>query len=354
MIIGGTVATGVLTFNGIINVLTTATFLIPIAFLYKLFTNKKIGGTGEGEMFHGADEIGRLLSKNTAESCASYNMLKLTKELFSYQPDSRYMDYYERTMFNHIASSCDHAPTGASTYFMPLAPGFRKEFDDENSCCHGTGLENHFKYAESIYFQNDKAVYVNLFVPSALEKEDFKIIQEEREDAPGEVTLKVQGSRAVTLKVRVPYWCQGSYQIWINGAEQSVETSSDGYLTLNADWSKETTVEIHFTCHYTLERTPDVRDIASLLYGPYVLAALTEEKDYLHLPRRLPGLCQNSRQICEDGRKNEIKNTTLPVGTVSYFETKMSIKAGKKIKRSFLSEKESCIIVITVRGYSTP
>lgn len=243
-----------------------------------------IGGTGEGEMFHGADEIGRLLSKNTAESCASYNMLKLTKELFSYQPDSRYMDYYERTMFNHIASSCEHAPTGASTYFMPLAPGFRKEFDDENSCCHGTGLENHFKYAESIYFQNDKNVYVNLFVSSVLEEEDLRIVQEEKEDAPGEVTLKVQGSRAFTLKVRVPYWCRGSYQVWVNGSEQSVETGADGYLNLTADWSKETTVEIHFACHYTLERTPDVRDTASLLYGPYVLAALTEEKDYLHLP----------------------------------------------------------------------
>lgn len=34
--------TGYLTFNSVINVLTTATFIIPILFLFKLFTNKKI------------------------------------------------------------------------------------------------------------------------------------------------------------------------------------------------------------------------------------------------------------------------------------------------------------------------
>lgn len=242
-----------------------------------------IGGTGEGEMFHGADEIGTILSKNTAESCASYNMLKLTKELFLYQPDSRYMDYYERTMFNHIASSCEHAATGASTYFMPLAPGFHKEFDDENSCCHGTGLENHFKYAESIYFQNADNVYVNLFVPSSLKENELTIIQEETEEEPGKVRLSVRGTKIFMLKVRVPYWCGNCYRVWVNDAEQQIDTGADGYLEIKADWKKEVIVEIHFACRYRLERTSDVPDIAAVLYGPYVLAALTDINEYLQL-----------------------------------------------------------------------
>jgi DUF1680 family protein len=110
-----------------------------------------IGGTGEGEMFRQPYKIGTYLSDNTAETCASYNMLKLTKALYAYDPDVTYMDYYERAMFNHILSTTDHEGLGASTYFMPTRPGGQKQFDDENSCCHGTGLENHFKYADAVY-----------------------------------------------------------------------------------------------------------------------------------------------------------------------------------------------------------
>lgn len=257
-----------------------------------------IGGIGEGEMFHAANEIGSVLTKNTAESCASYNMLKLTKELYKYCPTSSYMDYYERTMFNHIISSCDHAPTGASTYFMPLAPGFRKEFDDENSCCHGTGLENHFKYTEAIYFKDDVAIYINLFVPSVLEENEIHIIQFETVENPGCVKLKVQGCGKYALKVRVPYWSLGKYDVFVNGTETAVEKSQSGYITIIHDWSEVTEVEIHFTCELRIERTPDIKDTAALLYGPYVLAALTKQADYLELA------------ISEENVKNEVKRSS--------------------------------------------
>lgn len=240
-----------------------------------------IGGTGEGEMFHGPEEIGSLLSKNTAESCASYNMLKLTKELFKYEPVSSYMDYYERTMFNHIASSCEHAPTGASTYFMPLAPGFHKEFDDENSCCHGTGLESHFKYTEAIYFTDRNSIYVNLFIPSVLNLEDIEVRQEISPFLPEQVKIFVKRTGNRDLKIRIPYWCKGDYQIKLNGEKVEAEKLSDGYCKISGVENSE--IELAFSCTLRLERTPDKPEVAALCYGPYVLAALTEEEDFLHL-----------------------------------------------------------------------
>lgn len=241
-----------------------------------------IGGTGEGEMFHGSKEIGEMLSKNTAESCASYNMLKLTKELFKYEPVSSYMDYYERTMFNHIASSCEHAPTGASTYFMPLAPGFHKEFDDENSCCHGTGLENHFKYTEAIYFTDRNSIYVNLFVPSVLKMEDIEIRQEISQFSPKQVKILVKRTGNRDLKIRIPYWCKEKYNIKLNGENIEVEKLSDGYCTISG--VKNSEIQIDFSCTLRLERTPDKPEVAALCYGPYVLAALTDQEEFLNLP----------------------------------------------------------------------
>ena len=40
----------------------------------------------------------------------------------------------------------------------------------ENSfwCCTGTGMENHVKYRDSIYFHDGASIYVNLFIPSSV------------------------------------------------------------------------------------------------------------------------------------------------------------------------------------------
>lgn len=244
-----------------------------------------IGGTGEGEMFHKPNRIAGLLSKNTAETCASYNMLKLTKELYCYKPDVIYMDYYERAMLNHILSSGDSEANGASTYFMPLAPGFSKEFDEENSCCHGTGLENHFRYVESVYYSTHDTMYVNLFLPSSVNwgEKQVKLTQKVLEDQPGDISIQVHGNSNFTLKIRVPYWSKGSYRVRLNGSDTKVK-ETDGYLILQKQWEDQDLVEITFSCTLCLETSPDDESIISLSYGPYVLAALTDSKDFLHLP----------------------------------------------------------------------
>lgn len=244
-----------------------------------------IGGTGEGEMFHEPNRIACQLSKNTAETCASYNMLKLTRELYRYRPDTAYMDYYERTMVNHILSSGDCVPNGASTYFMPLAPGFSKEFDDENSCCHGTGLENHFRYVESIYYKTSDTLFVNLFVPSRVDwtEKRIKLVQTAREDKPGDISFEIHGSAEFTLKIRIPRWSADDISVWLNG-NSTLMRKENGYLILKRQWKDNDTVKIHFPAFLRVEPSPDDGDIVSLAYGPYVLAALTDSKEFISLP----------------------------------------------------------------------
>ena len=96
------------------------------------------------------------------------------------------MDYYERCMVNHILATQIQDIPEASTYFFPLEPGSKKSYTDENSCCHGTGLENHFKYSEAIYFANKDDVYINLFVSSVLnfDKQDVSVDNESERRMP--------------------------------------------------------------------------------------------------------------------------------------------------------------------------
>ena len=243
-----------------------------------------IGGTGENEMFHGPDCIGNLLTKHTAESCASYNMMKLTKELYRYRNEKEMIDYYERTMTNHILGGREHGITGETVYFMPLGPGYHKEFLNENSCCHGTGMESHFKYADMVYAHHGEKLYVNLFVKSRLNWEEagITIRQKTEMETPESVILEVESQKGIPMYIRIPGWSGEERRIWLDGVEQKEWPEEDGYIQMDVPEGRHE-IRCLFPCGFYLEAAPDRPELNTLLYGPYVLAALSGEQDFLEL-----------------------------------------------------------------------
>lgn len=249
-----------------------------------------VGGVGESEMFHEPGKIAGLLTKSTSESCATYNMLKLTKELYQYRPDAAYMDYYERAVTNHILSSCDHRPTSGSTYFLSMVPRAVKNFDaSENSCCHGTGLESHFKYIESIYYAGGDCVYVNLFLPSQLSLEGFTLTMRTEEACPGKIHMTIESEASGVpfrvLRIRKPYWAGESAAVRLNGADCPAPLR-DGYFTVDLSQRGNAELDVEFPCGLWFERAPDRADYFTVHYGPYVLAALTTAEERLRLTPR--------------------------------------------------------------------
>jgi DUF1680 family protein len=129
-----------------------------------------IGGNSLGEMFSAKEKLSEALGPNTCETCNTYNMLKLTRHLYCWEPRAEYADYYERALYNHILASQNPA-TGMMCYFLPLSDGAKEYCTPEDSfwCCTGTGIENHAKYGDSIYFREGKSeLFVNLFIASEL------------------------------------------------------------------------------------------------------------------------------------------------------------------------------------------
>src|SRR5665213_1573840 len=122
-----------------------------------------IGGDSDTEHFFPTNQFDRHLSPDTCETCNTYNMLKLTRELFSLEPDAQKVDFYERALYNDILASQD-PETDMFTYFMSLKPGHFKVYstpDNSFWCCVGTGMENHSKYGDTIYFHTDDSLFVN-------------------------------------------------------------------------------------------------------------------------------------------------------------------------------------------------
>ena len=164
-----------------------------------------IGGNSNFEHFNEPDKLNDHLGTNTTETCNTYNMLKLTRHLFGWQPNAAYMDYYERALYNHILAS-QNIHDGMMCYFIPLQAGTVKQFNTPFQsfwCCTGSGMENHVKYGEQIYSEGaDGSLYVNLFIPSILQWKNKNVSIEQQTNYPeaDKTSLIIHAKKTLHLK----------------------------------------------------------------------------------------------------------------------------------------------------------
>ncbi len=214
------------------------------------------------------------------ETCATYNMLKLSRQLFMYDQDSKYMDYYEQALYNHILASVAEDNPG-NTYHVPLNPGARKRFGNANmtgfTCCNGTALESNTKLQDSIYFKStdNTTLYVNLYVPSTVTWTQRNVVVKQSTNYPYDNTtrLTLSGGGVFDIKVRVPKWVTKGFFVKINGKALDVAATPGMYLTLSRTWRDGDTIEIKIPFDFYLNQVMDQPNIASIFYGPVLLAA---------------------------------------------------------------------------------
>ena len=214
------------------------------------------------------------------ETCATYNLLKLDRQLFMFDQATKYMDHYEQGYYNHILASVAENDPG-NTYHVPLNPGAQKSFGnarmDGFTCCNGTALESNTKLQDSIYFQSadHQALYVNLFVPSTLTWPERKVVVKQSTDFPCADTtrLVIQGAGQFDVKIRVPAWATNGCFVKINGREESVHGLPGSYVTLHRTWQDNDTIDFRVPFHFYLDPVMDQPNVASLFYGPILLAA---------------------------------------------------------------------------------
>ena len=251
------------------------------------------GGTSNGEGWltqpgHLAEELKQDVA--TAECCCVYNMLKLTRHLYQWTGDPRYFDYYEHVLLNHRLGTI-HPKTGATMYYLSHMPRAWKTFGTENDsfwCCTGTGVEEYSKLSDSIYFHDDKGLYVNLFVASELNWREKHISLRQATNFPEEqgttLSLTVATPTQFTLRLRMPAWLASGALVKLNGKEMEISASPGSYLAISRVWQNGDRVELSLPMALRAEPLPDDRTLQAFCYGPLVLAGdmgndgLTPEK----------------------------------------------------------------------------
>ena len=232
-----------------------------------------IGGNSASEHF-GASRT-EVLSREAAETCNTYNMMKLAEYLYRWTKESKYIDYYERALYNHILASQD-PNTGCKIYFASNYPGHFKVYGTKEHsfwCCTGTGMENPGRYTRAIYLCDDMALYINLFIASTYESDEFSIRLETNFPSSEQVKLQIQKAPVVkkNIKIRIPSWIQSPVSVQYKG--QTFKQLEAGYISIESVFHEGEEILITLPmCLHEYVSMDDEHKIA-VMYGPIVLAA---------------------------------------------------------------------------------
>jgi len=286
-----------------------------------------IGGHSNNEHFTPKERLSQALGPNTAETCNTYNMLKLTRHLFCWDPRAEYADYCERALYNHILAS-QNPETGMMCYYVPLRPGARKVYNtplDSFWCCTGTGVENHARYGDSIYFHDggDK-LYWNLFIASELhwKAKGVKLRQETNYPEGGHSRLVVTCDKpvALSLHVRHPSWATSGIAISINGHTEPVASKPDSYAVVKRTWQNGDVVEVTMALPLHTEAFRDNAQRLAILHGPLVLAAEVARR------KPIPSIVTEKGKILDSLKPVSDKPSTF-TGSTDVFRTAGEEKA---------------------------
>jgi DUF1680 family protein len=257
------------------------------------------GGHGLSEYFGAPDMLSARVDGRTCESCNEYNMVKLGRRLFSFQPDGGYMDYNERALFNHVLASIDPAD-GTTSYMVPVGRGVQQEYQNMQesfTCCVGTGMENPALHGYGIYYESPETVWVNLYAPSTakLAMRDASLAMETGfpEGETAKITVTAPKAQEFTLSLRRPNWAGDGFTVKVNGTAVEMPTMASlrpgaaggralgnedaqplasTYVNIKRAWKTGDVVEVTLPKTVAYEPTPDNASVGAIMWGPLVLA----------------------------------------------------------------------------------
>lgn len=238
-----------------------------------------IGGNADREYFSEPDSIARHITEQTCEHCNTYNMLKLTRHLFAWQPEGSLFDFYERAHLNHVMAQQEPV-NGGFTYMTPLLSGAKRGYSQPGEegfwCCVGTGMESHAKHGESIFWEGGDTLFVNLYIPAEANWAARGAALTLDTNYPFEGESRVTFTRLARggrfpVALRVPGWAK-SATITVNGRPVEALTEH-GYAIVDRRWKAGDSVAITLPLDLRIESTPGDDKTIAVLRGPLVLAA---------------------------------------------------------------------------------
>ena len=241
----------------------------------KYYITGGVGARHAGEAFGADYELPNLTAYN--ETCAAISMVYLFHRMFLLHGDAKYIDCMERTLYNGVISGMS-VDGGRFFYPNPLSSDGKYAFNADNTterqpwfgcaCCPSNLCRFIPSFPGYMYAVKDRQLYVNLYAgnTATIQVGGKDVVLEQTTAYPwdGDITLTVKKNQAkqFAMKLRIPGWAVGgpvpsdlyrynddvlpTVRCMVNGNAVNVDTTPDGYLTIDRTWKKGDVVSLHF------------------------------------------------------------------------------------------------------------
>lgn len=204
------------------------------------------------------------------ETCAGVALAFWNGEMHRLEPDAKYYDCFELSLYNNILASVGQ-DFKHFFYENPLvSDGTVRRWDWHGCpCCPPMMLKLMAALGSYIYGYTERSLMVNLLIGSRLETEYFIVEQEGKQ-------LRIDSmGHPLTVHIRVPFYAEG-FALSCAGAPLPYRMEQ-GYAVVEGVWTAEMPILLSYTAPVRYVRADplaqEIRGQVAVLHGPVLLCA---------------------------------------------------------------------------------
>lgn len=291
------------------------------------------GGQTAGEVWMPKNKMKARLGDKNQEHCTVYNMMRVAEFLFRHTKDPAYLQYMEYNLYNGIMAQAyyqeyyltgnkhNNPDTGLLTYFLPMKAGLRKDWSKETDsffCCHGTMVQANAAHNRTIYYQEERNIYVCQYFSSELhtdidgseiwikQTQDYmngslltssntagynsiNEITATHENMPQyrkyDFIISVSEKTEFSLKLRIPDWIMSEAVIYLKDEVIGKTSDSSVFYTISRVWEEGDKVSIILPIGIRFIPLPDDENTGAFRFGSEVLAGICDTERVLFIEK---------------------------------------------------------------------
>lgn len=224
--------------------------------------------------------------------CCTWAAFKLARYLMMLTGEARYGDWIERLVYNGVGAALPIVENGKHFYYANyhLGAGMKIYSRNNYTCCSGTYFQDVVEYQNLMYFHDDQALYVNLYLPSSVTwkagGQTVRLTLQTGYPETNTISMRLDVAQAAnfTLRLRLPAWSVG-VSFKLNGNPVDAPVRPGGWASIRRDWQRGDRVEM--TIPLRFRRAPIDRwhpNRVAIVRGPVVYAQQVVHKHLVSLP----------------------------------------------------------------------
>jgi len=241
----------------------------------QMYVTGGIGPRWDNEAF-GADY--ELPGRAYAETCASIGSIMWNARMLAIDPDPKYADLIEQTLYNAFLSG--FSLDGKQYFYQNVLSDDgtqRREAWFGCACCPPNVARLLAQLPGYFYAVSGSEVFVNLYAANQAEVslpdgQTISLTQKTNYPWDGRIQIVVETTGSFTVNLRIPAWTRGA-QLLISGDVQTAP-SSGAYVKIKRDWKAGDVIELNLPMPVRqVIANPAVGELAgrtALLRGPLV------------------------------------------------------------------------------------